>query len=129
MNYQKLTIVQKDQICHSFAVAFEEENSTSDYDFIYGQFDFKTPDDFGYGINDEEEELIGHERVKEMFIEYWNINLLIAWMRGFNEFENLIKENHHVFGWCKEQLDELPDNFSEEEFGDVIEEILSSVWG
>ena len=64
-----------------------------------------------------------------MFIEYWNINLLIAWMRGFNEFENLIKENLHVFGWCKEQLDELPDNFSEEEFDDVIEEILSSVWG
>ena len=40
MNYQKLTIEQKDQICHSFAVAFEEENSTSDYDFIYGQFDW-----------------------------------------------------------------------------------------
>ena len=63
-----------------------------------------------------------------MFVENWNLLLLSHWMTAIEEFEEFVND-YDVFKWCKARVDELPDDFSEEQLEEVIIEINESVWG
>ena len=49
-------------------------------------------------------------------------------MTDTEEFEEFVND-YDVFKWCKERVDELPDDFSEEQLEEIIIEINESVSG
>lgn len=49
-------------------------------------------------------------------------------MTDRKEFEEFVNDID-VFKSCKERVDELPDDFSEEQLEEIIIEIHESVWG
>ena len=126
MNYEKLTADQANRVFYAFANALAEENETTAYSNIWGHFGLDLPDD-GWHM-DEGEGVELYQRIKDMYLENWNLLLLSFWMTDMETLEEVCETND-VFKWCKERLDELPDDFSEEQLEEVIIEIHESVWG
>ena len=126
MDFEKLTSEQTNRLFNAFANAYIEENETTSFSNTWYHFGLNLTDD-GWHMDGGEGEAL-YQRIRDMYVENWNLLLLSHWMTDTEEFEEFVND-YDVFKWCKERVDELPDDFSEEQLEEVIIEINESVWG